>query len=201
MAVPATEDRKLRRDDAACFGSQSTHRRPVGFTTLDRMMHHVACYYGMSTARENVYAAMARRMVWRRCKGNRVIERIVIVYEQGLAGLHNRHAVVAKDPAGRVRTANVLRLPGVILSLVEDVFGVREGWPPAPIAQRGVPACMVAMQVCAEYIVDLFVVDPRCKTAPFASALSRGNQTVLGCCGYRISHPSWHKCVNGLLCH
>src|SRR5262249_40783623 len=50
-------------------------------------------------------------------------------------------------------------LPGAVFALVKDVFRLREGRHPAPVAQLRVPAGMVDVQVGAEHVVD--VLEPQ----------------------------------------
>src|SRR5688572_32888900 len=98
---------------------------------------------------------MARRVSRRRRQRDQVVERIIVVDEERLAGLDDRLAVEAPDIAGRVRAALRRLLPGRVFALVEDIFGIREGRHPAAVAQGGVPAAMVDVEMRAEDVVDV----------------------------------------------
>ncbi|GCC48700.1 hypothetical protein chiPu_0032795, partial [Chiloscyllium punctatum] len=98
-------------------------------------------------------------MARRRRQRHGIVERIVVVDQERLPGLDDRQAIVAKHRAGWIGAPGVLGLPGRILALVEDVFRVREGRHPASVAQRGVPAGVVDMQMGAEHVVDLLIGD------------------------------------------
>src|SRR5579871_6463568 len=99
-------------------------------------------------------------MAWRRRQRDGVIERIVIVDQDSLAGLDDRQTIVAEHRSRRILALFVLLFPDRIFALVEDVFRIREGRHPAAIAQRRVPAAMIDMEMRAEHVIDLVESDP-----------------------------------------
>src|SRR6185437_9621840 len=98
-------------------------------------------------------------MARRRRQRDGVVERVVVIDQKRLPRLDDRQAIVAENSARRIGALLVLLVPGRIFALVEDVFGIRKGRHPAAVAQRGVPAGVVDVQMRAEDVVDLVVGD------------------------------------------
>src|SRR5690606_23331018 len=76
-----------------------------------------------------------------------------------LAGCDDRQAIVAEHGTRRAGAPPVLSFPRGILALVEDVLRVRKRRNPPPVAQRGVPAGMIDVQMRAEHVVDALEAD------------------------------------------
>ena len=85
-----------------------------------------------------------------------IVECIVIINQQRLAGGDDWLAVVTPDIARGLFFLLGGLLPGSVFLLVEHVFGVREGRDPTAIAEHRVPAAMIDVQVGAEDVVDFF---------------------------------------------
>src|SRR4029077_11640640 len=102
---------------------------PVELATLDHVMHHVAGDDGALSPREDVDTAMARRVPGRRRQRDGVVERVVVVDQERLAGLDDRQTVIAEHLAKELlpiiallpKTVLVLFLPPRVLPLVKDV--------------------------------------------------------------------------------
>ncbi len=103
---------------------------------------------------------MAGRVPRRRRQSDEIVERVVVVDQQPLPGLHHRLAVEAPDVAGRIFFLLRRLLPGGVFALVEDVFRLREGRHPAAVHQPRVPAAMVDVQMGAEHVVDVLEAQP-----------------------------------------
>ena len=95
----------------------------------------------------------------RRRQRNGIVERVIVVNQDGLPGLDDRQAIVAKNRPRRVGALGILRLPRRIFPLMEYVLGIGKRRHPAPVAQRGIPAGMVDVQMGAEHVIDLLVGD------------------------------------------
>ena len=94
-------------------------RRPFRLAALDRVMHEIARDHRALALREDVDAAMTRRMPRRRRQRNGIVERVIVVNQQGLSGLDDRQEIFAKNPAGRVGTLGILRLLDCIFLLLK----------------------------------------------------------------------------------
>ena len=103
---------------------------------------------------------MAGRVAGGRLQGDGVVQREIVVDQQGLPGGDHGFAIVAPDIARRLRAARRRLLPRRVFALVEDVFRLREGRHPAAVHQARVPAAMVDMQVGAEDVVDILEAQP-----------------------------------------
>jgi hypothetical protein len=134
-------------------------RRPFRFAALDRMVHQIAGNHCALPLREDVDAAMTGRMPRRRRQRDGIVQRIVVVDQQRLAGFDDRQAVVAEYRARRIGAFGILLFPDRVFAFVENVFRIRERRHPAAIAQRGVPAGMIDVKMGAEHIIDHLVAD------------------------------------------
>ena len=171
MSVPATEAKNFRRETADS-SVPIRLRRPFGLATLDNVMHEIAGHHRALALREDVDAAMTGRMPRRRRQCNGIVERVIVVNQNRLSGFHDGQAIVAKHRTGRIGALGMLGLPDRIFSLVKYVFGVRERRHPAPVAQRGIPAGMVDVQMGAEHVVHLLVGDAERKQLVSPSLLA-----------------------------
>src|ERR1051326_7416395 len=73
--------------------------RPVRLAHLQGVMHEVADHDRVAAARADVDTAMAWRMAGRRGEGEGVVERIIVIDQQRLAGGDDWLAIIAPDVA------------------------------------------------------------------------------------------------------
>ena len=103
---------------------------------------------------------IAWRVAGRALEPQPVLERVVIVDEHRLSGVHHRqHAVLEGEPMGRVFAVPMHPLPMRKLAAGHDIARIGKGRDPAPIFEPGVPADMVPVQVGAHHIVDTLDTD------------------------------------------
>ncbi len=119
MSVSATEPKNFRRDTADCCGFAIRLRRPVRLAALDLVMHEVTGDHRALAFREDVHAAMAGRMPRRRRQRDGVVERVIVIHQQRLPGLHDRQAIIAEDGAGRIAALGVAPPPRRRIRLCE----------------------------------------------------------------------------------
>src|ERR1700730_17874464 len=72
------------------FGVPIEDRRPIRLTALQRVVHQVADDDRVLSARSDIDAAMAWRMARRRRQPERIVELIVVVDKERLAGGDDR---------------------------------------------------------------------------------------------------------------
>src|SRR6204780_3675532 len=112
---------------------------------------------------------MAGRMPRRWYQRESVVELKRVVDEQSLSRLDDGPAIVAPrvpwqaplEDARRRLAPRADRLPLSVLAFVKDVFRVRKGRGPPPIAKHGVPAGVVEMQMRAEDVRDVLQAQAR----------------------------------------
>src|SRR5215475_9387621 len=124
------------------------------------MVHEVADDDGTLIARTDIDAAMAGRVARRGGEPKRVVKLKVIVDQQRLTGRDHRLTVKPPDVSGWIVSALSRFLPGGVLELVKHVFCLRESRDPPPVAEQSIPAAVVDVQVCAEYVVDILEPQP-----------------------------------------
>src|SRR5262245_1295662 len=124
------------------------------------MVHEVADDDGTLTARTDIDAAMAGRVARRRGEPKRVVKLKLIVDQQRLTSRDHRLTVKPPDVSGWIVSALSRFLPGGVLELVKHVFCLRESRDPPPVAEQSIPAAVVDVQVCAEYVVDILEPQP-----------------------------------------
>src|SRR5262249_19613673 len=135
--------------------------RPARLAALQRMVHEVADEHRALSARSDIDATVAGRVARGRDERERIVERKIVVDQQRLAGRDHRLAVEAPHVAGRVVAALGRLLPGGVFALVKDVFRLWKGRYPAAIAQHGIPAAVIDVQMRAEHVVDALERQPR----------------------------------------
>src|SRR5262245_49561747 len=94
-------------------------------------------------------------MARRRYQRERVVELVGVVDQKRLTGLDNRPAVVAPNVPRRIGAALRGGLPKGIFALVKNVLRLGEGGDPAAVAQQGIPAGVVDVQVRAKDVGDV----------------------------------------------
>jgi len=132
-------------------------------------MHKVANDNRLLAAGADIDAAMAGRVAGRRRQPERIVELIIVIDQKRLPGRDHRLAIERPHiaaAAGPIAAALGLVLPRRIFAFVEDVFRLRKCRHPAAVAQHGVPAGMVDVQMGAEHVIDVF------------EAQARGTETV-----------------------
>src|SRR6516165_3969480 len=123
-------------------------------------MHEVSDDGSALSARADIDAAMTWRMAGCWSEPQRVVELIIVVHQQRLAGRDHRLTVVPPHIAGGRVTAFRRYLPCGVFAFMEHVSRLREGRHPATVAQYGVPTAMVDVQMCAEHIIDIVEFEP-----------------------------------------
>src|SRR5689334_390368 len=98
---------------------------------------------------------MVGRMARRRYQHKCVVELVGIIDQQRLTGLDDRPTIVAPNVAGRIGAALGGGLPIGVFALVKNVLCLGEGGNPAAVAQHGIPAGVVDVQVRAKDMRDV----------------------------------------------
>src|SRR5205807_10027656 len=84
-----------------------------------------------------------------------IIQLEIIIHQKRLARRDYGLAVESPDIARRILAAFGRLFPGGVFAFVKNVFRVRKGRHPPPIAQQRIPSAVVDVQVSAKYVVDV----------------------------------------------
>ena len=165
--------------------------RPIRLATLQGMVHEVANHDRLLSARADIDAAMVGRVAGRRLEPKRIVELIVVVDKQRLAGFDDRLAIVVKHIAtscGAGFAALGQFLPGGIFAFVKNILGFRKCRHPAAITQHRVPATMVDMEMRAEHIINVFKTQARAPQSHPARAVSESPSAADSLCPRRYMY-------------
>ena len=80
---------EIRARLARLFGVHAGNGVPMRIDALDRAVDQVAAHYGIGAVRRQAHADMARGVARRGLQPDVIVERVIAVHDQCLAGLDN----------------------------------------------------------------------------------------------------------------
>jgi len=125
------------------------------------VMDHIAHKHGLVVVRAGVDHDVTWCMARRPFEPKPILERVIIIHQDGLPGAHDgKDAVLERKTMRCVFAAPVYPLPVSKFATRHDVTRVRKGRNPATVFEPGIPTNMVPMQVGAHHIIYILDLDP-----------------------------------------